>query len=158
MKIKFKKLKENAKVPRYEHGGDAGLDFCAVENGEVFPNSTKAISTGLAWEPIKEKQHKKYLLQIEGRSGLALKKSIDVYGGIVDETYRGEVKVIVHNAGDRVWEYKAGDKIAQGIIHELPIVEIEEVSELSDTERGSNGFGSSDKIPGELLKGQINNG
>jgi dUTP pyrophosphatase len=157
VKVKFKKLRENAIVPRYNHETDAGIDFFSVESGEILPGETRTISTGIAWQPDRTRYPNivpnfKPFLKLEGRSGLASRKNIDVFGGVVDADYRGEIKIVLHNnnvpvegANTGTLFYKKGDKLAQGIIHLIPYVEIEEVEELSDTERGSDGFGSSDK-------------
>ena len=149
MKIKFKKLKENAIVPSYKHETDSGIDFFAVEDGEVFPNSTKMVSTGIAWEPESNipfyETHFKFLLKLEGRSGLG-SRGIDVFGGVVDQDYRGEIKVVLHNSNDEIFKYKRGDRIAQGIAYTIPNVELVEVDEIStNTERGEKGFGSTGK-------------
>ena len=159
MKVKFKKLTEGAIVPSYNHATDSGIDFYAIENGVIPAQSRVLVRTGIAWEPESNipfyDRHFKMLLKLEGRSGLGL-KGLDVLGGVVDQDYRGEIKVILFNTDtERAFEYKKGDRIAQGIIYLIPYVELEEVEELSDTERSAKGFGSSDKsISGEPLRGK----
>lgn len=148
MKIKFKKLAEESKLPSYNHATDSGIDFFSYEGGEILPGKTEMISTKIAWEPTDEEQFYNFrfktLLKIEGRSSLG-KKGIDVLGGIIDQDYRGEIKVLLHNSSDETFRYSKWDKIAQGIIYSIPKVEIIEVNFLSDTERGEKGFGSSGK-------------
>ena len=148
MKVKFKRLVKNAIVPSYNHSTDSGIDFYAIEDGVITPNTLEMVRTGIAWEPQANipfyDRHFKMLLKLEGRSGLGL-KGIDVFGGVVDQDYRGEIKVILYNTNHADFKYKKGDRIAQGIIYLIPYIDIEEVIELDDTERGSGGFGSSDK-------------
>lgn len=169
IKVKVKKLHPDAVIPHYAHGGDAGFDLVAVEDVVITPGETKAIPLGLAFE-IPEG----YEMQIRPRSGLSLKTKLRVANspGTVDCSYRGEVKVIFHNAaqeyrnsffqkvtgdclyldgtkfgkhGDFTHEtylIRKGDRIAQGVIQRLPTVELIEVDELSNSERGEDGFGS----------------
>ena len=80
--------------------------------------------------------------RIAPRSGLALKKFIDVGVGVVDADYRGEVGVVLFNHGDQDFEVKMGDRIAQLILEKISTPEVEEVSRLDSTVRGSGGFGS----------------
>jgi dUTPase len=170
MKVKFTKLAENAIAPSYNHDTDSGIDFYAIEDG-VIPAQTKVlIPTGIAWEPeiITIPMFKtpavrteliddiswwgnekgatfKTLLKLEGRSGLGM-KGMDVFGGVVDQDYRGEIKVILFNSStEKAFEYKRGDRIAQGVIHLIPTVEIEMVEFVGETERGEKGFGASGK-------------
>ena len=91
------------------------------------------------------KQNYKFLFQIESRSGLA-SKGIHATGGIVDEDYRGEIKIILANTGKASYHVKEGDRIAQGVVKLIPkITEITWVHKFDETERGENGFGSSGK-------------
>ena len=80
--------------------------------------------------------------RIAPRSGLALKKFINVGAGVVDADYRGEVGVVLFNHGDQDFEVKMGDRIAQLILEKISTPAVEEVSGLDDTVRGSGGFGS----------------
>jgi dUTP pyrophosphatase len=141
--VKFKKLMKDAIVPSYKHGTDAGMDFCClVDDVSVRPGHRVLVSTGLAWEPDFRYKAKVYM-KIEGKSGLAIKKGIAVLGGIIDEEYRGEIKIILINHGDKEVIFRKGDAIAQGIVYEIPIVQIKEEKEIStDTDRGEGGFGS----------------
>jgi len=139
IEVEIKKLSENAKVPEYAHLTDAGADIFALEDTTIEPNETKLVKTGIAVAiPVG------YEIQIRPRSGLSLKTGLRVANapGTVDADYRGEVCVIMWNSGNETAEIKAGDKIAQMVINEVPMIRWKEVTELSSTERGSGGFGS----------------
>lgn len=141
MKIKIRKLRPDALIPRYAHGPmeDAGMDLCAVEAVSFRPGETKLVPTGLAIElpPGLE-------AQIRPRSGLALKYSITLPNSpaTIDPGYRGEIKVIVQNLGRDVFTVEPGERIAQMVVARYEAVEWEE-GELSDSVRGTGGFGSS---------------
>lgn len=151
MEIKFKKLVPNAKLPTQGKPGDAAFDLSCVEDFCLLPGETKAISTGLvlADMPARYMDGSSVFLQFEGRSGLALKGVFPV-GGIIDATYRGELKVILHNGNHQVPLYtgKAGDRIAQLIVRKIVTndfsnsVKMTEVEEVTETVRGADGFGS----------------
>jgi dUTP pyrophosphatase len=144
MNIKIKKLVEDAIIPKYQTSGSAGFDFHTVEDVTVFPKETKLVSTGLAFE-IPEG----YELQVRPRSGMSLKTKIRISNspGTIDSDYRGLVSIIVDNIsfhGSLPYEIKKGDRIAQGVICKVnQAVFIED--ELSETERGEGGFGSTNK-------------
>ena len=139
MRVKIKKLKEEAKIPEYAHYGDAGMDLFSCDDVVLKPGERKLISTGLAFEIPYGTE-----LQIRPRSGLALKKGISIVNspGTLDHGYRGELGVVLINHGDEDFEVKKGDKIAQAVLNKIEIAEIEEVSELSETARGDGGYGS----------------
>lgn len=140
-KVKFKRLNPEAKVVQATKGS-AGFDLVATEATQVSPGDRAMVSTGLALE-IPEG----YEAQVRPRSGLAAKHGITVLNspGTIDSDYRGEVKVILHNTGRFVYSVAAGDKIAQLVIQRVPTVDFVEVDELSSTERGAGGFGSTGK-------------
>ena len=137
IKIKVKKLKENAIIPKYAHDGDAAMDLFSTENYTISAGKRNLVSTGIAMELPQG-----YFSSIRGKSGLAYKKGICILGGVIEWTYRGEYGVIVLNTGDEDFEIKKGDKVAQVVISPVAKVEIEEVKELSETNRGVGGFGS----------------
>jgi deoxyuridine 5'-triphosphate nucleotidohydrolase len=119
--------------------GAAGLDICALTNAVVPPRGRTLIHTGL-----KVVCAKNYYVRVAPRSGLALKKGIDVGGGVIDSSYRGEVGVILFNHSDEEFEVKSGDKVAQLIVEVIPAnVKIKYGQILDQTVRGSGGFGSS---------------
>lgn len=143
MKIKIKKIKSEAIIPRYAHYGDAGMDLFSCEEYVLKPGERKLISTGIKVEfPVG------YEMQIRPRSGLALKNGISIVNspGTIDSGYRGEIGVILINHGLENFNIKRGDKVAQAVLNKVEIAEIEEILEsggLSSTERAENGFGSS---------------
>jgi len=139
MRIKVKKLNQEARIPTYAHEGDAGMDLYSCDNYVLNPGERVLVSTGLAFEIPNG-----YELQIRPRSGLAWKNGISIVNspGTLDAGYRGELKVILINHGKEVFNIRKGDKIAQAVLNKIERAEIEEVDELSETERGANGFGS----------------
>ncbi|GEM_PF-190997 len=137
VKIKVKKLKGNAVVPRYAHEGDAAMDLFSTEDYVVGAGKRVLVSTGIAMELPEG-----YWANIRGKSGLALKKGICILGGVVECSYRGEYGVVVLNTGDEDFEINAGDKVAQIVIAPVATVEVEVVEELSETTRGDGAWGS----------------
>ena len=115
------------------------MDLHSVETVSLAPGETKLVATGLAIELPPG-----YEAQIRPRSGLALKYGITLPNSpaTIDPGYRGELKVILHNLGTRVFEIQPGERIAQMVIARYEAVEWEE-SDLSDSQRGEGGFGSS---------------
>ena len=136
--LKVKKLRSDAFLPVRKREGDAGLDLYSVEEVVLKPNEWVAVPTGIAVEIPKG-----HFGLIKDRSGLALKHALHCLAGVVDENYRGEVKVVLINLGREEVKLPKGTRIAQLLIVPYLRVEVEEVEELSDTERGEKGFGSS---------------
>ena len=136
--IKFK-LAEGASLPEYKTAGAAGADVYSNEDCSIDPNSWKMVSTGLFPE-IPEN----FEIQVRSRSGLAAKNGVFVLNspGTVDSDYRGEIKVILANMSDKPFEVRKGDRIAQLVISPVSQADFETVSEISETERSSGGFGS----------------
>ncbi|HJS85426.1 MAG TPA: dUTP diphosphatase [Acetobacteraceae bacterium] len=132
---------EGLPLPAYASAGAAGMDLlAAVEQPHVIaPGERALIPTGLAvaLPPGFE-------LQIRPRSGLALRHGILVANGpgTIDEDYRGEIQVILLNAGDAAFTVERGTRIAQAILAPVVRATWREVAELADTERGAGGFGS----------------
>jgi dUTP pyrophosphatase len=137
VKIKVKKLREDALIPHYNHEGDAGMDLYAVENIILWPNEPVAVPTGLSIELPKG-----YVALVWDKSGLSLKEGIKTMAGVMDSNYRGEYKIVLLNTTNQYYYIDKGDKIAQILIQPIMNAEVEEVTELSETTRGSNGFGS----------------
>src|SRR5215471_10098169 len=139
MQLKVKRLDARAIVPSYAHPGDAGLDLFSLDRSVLAPSGSALVRTGLAIElpPGTE-------AQVRPRSGLALKHQVTVLNspGTVDEGYRGEVGVILINHGHATFTVEAGMKIAQMVVSPRVQVRVVEVPELSDTHRGTGGFGS----------------
>ena len=142
-KIKIKKLYEDSIIPQHMRKGDSGLDLHAYESIVLQAGEIKLIKTGISVEvPIN------FEAQVRPRSGLALKHGVTVLNtpGTVDSNYRGEVGVILINLGKNECHIKKNDRIAQLVIMQLPEITILEVDELSKTQRGCLGFGSSDNL------------
>ena len=140
-KIHIKKLSSSVSIPRYETPGSSGMDIAAhiKDNIIINPGEKALVSTGLSISiPVG------YEVQIRPRSGLAAKKSITVLNspGTIDADYRGEIKVILINLGKEKFVVKNGERIAQMVVCPVIQANLEEVKELSKTERGSGGFGS----------------
>lgn len=136
--IKFKKLTSTATEPTRERSTDAGIDLYASTKIRIPANNRETVSTGYA-VAIPEG----YYGQVQERSGYSLKNTLILKAGVIDSEYRGEIKLVFQNSGDYPIMIEAGDKIAQLIIHKLPKLNIQFVSELDTTDRGTKGFGSS---------------
>ena len=143
MEIKVKKLTDTAIVPTKSRKTDAGYDLYADEDVAIYPEDTKLISTGIAFATPDG-----YAGLIWDRSGLG-SKGIHRHAGVVDSSYRGEVKVALSNSRssheDNIYFINRGDRIAQILFQKVPHFDLVETEELDDTDRGSSGFGSSGK-------------
>lgn len=141
MKVRIKRLREDAYLPDYAHGPseDAGLDLRAVEDATLAPGVPQLVPTGLAIELPTG-----YEAQIRPRSGLALHHGITLPNSpaTIDPGYRGEIRVILLNLGKENYVVRRGDRIAQMIIGRYETVEWQE-GELGNSGRGTGGFGSS---------------
>ena len=140
--VKFKKLHPDVELPEKKSVSAAGMDIRAwLPDGPVGipPHERKIVDTGFAIE-IEEG----YEAQVRPRSGLAIKQGITVVNspGTIDADYRGEVKVGLINMGSTTYILEPGTRIAQLVIAAVPRVSVVEVDELSETERGEGGFGS----------------
>ena len=137
IKVKFKELDTNAIPFSYSREGDACMDMYSLADDIIYPRGTVIIPTGIAVE-IPEG----YEGIVRGRSGLAC-KGIQAHLGTIDSAYRGDVGIIITNTSNTPFEVKAGMRLAQFTVKPVYRIELEEVEELSDTSRGSNGYGSS---------------
>ena len=139
LNIPVVRLTDTAVLPTYAHVGDAGMDLYADEDIMLGYETWNVISTGVAMS-IPEG----YVGLIHPRSGLAAKHGITVLNapGTIDAGYRGEIKVILLNGTDKDFVVRRGDRIAQLVVQEFVHGDIVEVSSLDDTERSTNGFGS----------------
>lgn len=136
MKIKIKKLKENAKLPTYAHPGDVGMDMYAMETVTIKSGEHYRFFHGFALEfPV-------------GYAGIVMDKSsiskagLSHMGGVFDAGYRGEYNTHLVNLGGEPYTVEMGDKVSQLVIVPVAIPELEEVDELSDSSRGLGAFGS----------------
>lgn len=141
VKIKLENGCENF-CPKKAHPDDAGYDLYSRIDAVLEPLSGMAIPVGFAIELPTG-----YEAQIRPRSGLAAKHHITVTNspGTVDANYRGEIKAILYNLGKEPFIIQCGDRIAQMVICKLPEIELQEVTALSESDRGTGGFGSSGK-------------
>ena len=139
MQLRVKRLVETAVLPRYAHPHDAGLDLYAAVDTAIEPGRAETIPTGIAVElpPGTE-------AQVRPRSGLARKHAVTVLNspGTIDEGYRGEIGVILINHGPTVFRVECGMRVAQLVVQPRLEVEVVETENLSSTDRGAGGFGS----------------
>jgi dUTP pyrophosphatase len=137
--VKVKKLSPDAQLPKTANPGDVAFDLYSIIDQNLDPGGRYAIPTGIALEIPTG-----YEGQVRPRSGLGLKYGLTVINapGTIDSGYRGEVRVTLLNLGKEPFQVKKGMRIAQLAIRPVPIVRFIEVDELSDTERGEGGFGS----------------
>lgn len=149
MKVKIKKLHKDAVISKYSQDGDAGLDLTAVSHIFDLNNNCVIYGTGLAVEIPEGYVGYVFPRSSISKKTLALTNSV----GVIDSNYRGEIMLkFKHSAivnhydnevyGQYCYEYDIGDRIGQLIIMPIPSIELEEVDELSDTNRGNGGFGS----------------
>lgn len=141
MQVKVINKSDNS-LPLYETIGSAGCDVRSTHSDVIYPGRSALIKTGLYVEiPIG------YEIQVRPRSGLALKKNLTVLNtpGTIDADYRGEIGVILINHGQTAATIEQGDRIGQLVLNKVEQIEWNEVSELSDTDRGQGGFGSTGK-------------
>lgn len=141
MEIIIKKLKSKALIPEYQTVGAAAFDLhaCLDEPITLKPMERAVVPTGIAVELPQG-----YELQVRARSGMSIKHGITMVNGIgtVDSDYRGEVGMLVINLGQEPYEINDGERIAQGVVAKYEQVTFLESSELSSTERGERGYGS----------------
>lgn len=140
MQIKFKKLDSRAISPNYAHTFDAGMDLFCLENISISPSERVQVNTGIAMQ-IPEG----YVGLIWDKSGISHKGGLKTLGGVVDSEYRGEIKIGIINLSNEVYNFEAGQKVAQMLIQKVEQVELMESKELSETVRGEGAFGSTGK-------------
>lgn len=145
MKLKIKKLKQNAKIPQRATNGAAGMDlYACIENAvTLLPQQLAVIPTGIALE-LPDNQCAAFLY---ARSGLGVKHGICLANGVgvIDSDYRGEICVGLCNVSDKPYVIEPNERVAQMVIAPVCTPVIEETSQLSDTVRGEGGFGSTGK-------------
>ncbi|KXO00860.1 deoxyuridine 5'-triphosphate nucleotidohydrolase [Bacillus thuringiensis] len=142
LRTKIKRVRD-VELPKYAKPGDSGFDLVAAEDTIIWPGETKVVPTGLAFEIPPG-----YELQVRPRSGMTRDTKLRVVLGTIDSGYRGEVGVLINNteipkaANMQAHVIEKGTRIAQGVIAPVITAHFEEVDELSDSERGTNGYGS----------------
>jgi dUTP diphosphatase len=139
--VAVKRLRPDARLPVQAYPGDAGLDLAACERVEIAPGARAVVGTGIA--VAIPPGHAGFVVP---RSGLAAKHGLGKVNapGLIDEGYRGEVKVILLNTDrDESFVVEPGMRIAQLVVVELPSIDLHEVEELPVSERGAGGLGSS---------------
>lgn len=139
MELKVKRIRPDAKLPVYQHQGDAGLDLFSSVDDVVKAGEVKPIPTG-----IKMAVPEGHVALVWDKSGISL-KGIHRLAGVVDSGYRGEVRVVLVNFGTEPFVIEKGMKIAQLLIQPVKRVEVVETEDLEETSRGENGFGSTGK-------------
>ena len=144
VKVLVKKLVPSVKLPSYKTNGASGMDLMAYidKSIELKPGESCLVPTGLSVAFPKE-----YEIQIRPRSGLAAKNNISVLNspGTIDSDYRGEIKVILFNHGNKNFRINNNDRIAQMILTPIIKMDLEETDELPDSIRDVGGFGSTGK-------------
>ncbi|PGY99999.1 dUTP diphosphatase [Bacillus thuringiensis] len=142
LRTKIKRVRD-VELPKYAKPGDSGFDLVAAEDTIIWPGETKVVQTGLAFEIPPG-----YELQVRPRSGMTRNTKLRVVLGTVDSGYRGEVGVLVDNIESIKGKLMSsqliekGTRIAQGVIAPVVTAHFEEVDELSESDRGTGGFGS----------------
>ena len=143
-KVLIKKLASSVKLPAYKTNGASGMDLMAFIAEPIIlkPQSSCLVPTGISVAFSEE-----FEIQIRPRSGLAAKNNISVLNtpGTIDSDYRGEIKVITFNHGNKEFIINNNDRIAQMILTPVVKMELEEIESLPETIRGEGGFGSTGK-------------
>ena len=144
VKVLIRKLSPEVELPSYKSSGASGMDLMAFVKSPITIKSktSSLIPTGLSMAFSND-----YEVQIRPRSGLAAKNNISVLNtpGTIDSDFRGEIKVIIFNHGDKDFTVNNKDRIAQIILTPVEKIEFKETSELPETIRGEGGFGSTGK-------------
>ena len=144
VKVLVKKLNSKAQLPKYKTSGSSGMDLMAlIENPiKIKPQESALIATGISIAIPEDTE-----VQIRPRSGLAAKSCISVLNtpGTIDSDYRGEIKIILFNHGKEEFTINNNDRVAQMVLMPILKTEFEEVEDLPETLRGSEGFGSTGK-------------
>jgi dUTP pyrophosphatase len=136
MKLKFKRIHPDAKLVQPAHAGDVGFDLYAMEGITVKPGEHARIYNGFALEFPNG-----YAAIVKDKSSIS-KAGLHTMGGVFDAGFRGEYNVHLVNLGSEAYTIEKGDKVAQIVILKVELPEIEEVSKLSESARGTGGFGS----------------
>ena len=139
MKLKVKKLDKNAKLPKYAHLGDVGLDLYAMKDFTVAPGEHVHVSHGFALEFPEG-----YGAIVKDKSSIS-KAGLKTMGGVFDAGFRGEYNTHLVNLSKETYNIEKGDKVSQLVIFPIIIAELEETETLSESSRGEGAFGSTGK-------------
>lgn len=152
--VNFEKTTKDIKLPEIAYNDkQAGIDFYCPEKAIIFAKSFSIVDLKVSWEPsfnpmvgsIISRFFKIYL-QMKSKSGLAFKSNIEITNaGVIDEDYRGNIKVLVYNNSEDPFTINEGDKLCQGIVHILPKITINNNATVNKKIRNKKGFGSSNK-------------
>ena len=144
VKVLIKKLSPSVQLPSYKTSGASGMDLMAYIEKPINLKPGKAclVPTGLSVAFPEE-----YEIQIRPRSGLAAKNNISILNtpGTIDSDYRGEIKIILFNHSNENFIIKNNDRVAQMVLTPIVKMELEEINELPNSNRGDGGFGSTGK-------------
>lgn len=140
MKLKVKRIHQDARLPGYGHPGDAGLDLFSAVAATLEPGNVMAVPTGIQVAIPPD-----HVGLIWDKSGISL-SGVHRLAGVVDAGYRGEIKVVMVNLGRDPFPIEQGMKIAQMLIQPVVLVSVVESDDLDETERGQNGFGSTGRF------------
>src|SRR5688572_16657385 len=137
--VPIRRLRPDARIPDQAYNGDAGVDLSACEHVVVRPGERAVVPTGLAVEIPSG-----YAGFVQPRSGLAERHGIGIVNspGLIDSGYRGEIRVILLNTGGDAFSVEPGMRVAQLVVAPVATVRLVEVDELTSSERGTRGFGS----------------
>ena len=135
--INVTRKQPNTKLPSKAHESDAGWDLYSCESKTILPSGRKTINTGISLA-----MPNSFVGLIWPRSGLAVKKGIDVLAGVIDSGYRGEVGIVLKNLGNSEFKIEKNMRIAQLLIQPIHKVKIIECDSLEKTNRNTDGFGS----------------
>lgn len=135
--FQVKLLNEHAKAPQRGSSAAAGYDLCSSEDTVIPARGRKLVKTGIAIHTPPGTYGR-----VAPRSGLAVNHFIDVGAGVIDEDYRGEVRVLLFNHADTDFTVNKGDRIAQLVLECIKTPDVEIVEDLDATDRGAGGFGS----------------
>lgn len=139
VKVKRHDEDKDIPLPAYQTAGSAGCDIRSADTLTIPPGKRMLVGTGLRFE-IPEG----FECQIRPRSSLALKHGVIVFNtpSTIDSDYRGELKILLLNTGEQQFEIKRGDRVAQLVFAPVTLAGFETVDDLSDSERGEDGWGS----------------
>ena len=144
VKVLVKRLNSKVNLPEYKTSGSSGMDLMAFTDSpiKIAPNTLELVPTGLSIAIPEDLE-----IQIRPRSGLAAKNNVSVLNtpGTIDSDYRGEIKVIIYNHGNKDFIINNKDRIAQMVLTPVIKIKLEETENLPETVRGESGFGSTGK-------------